>query len=150
TALTWNAASMVVARFLLGMGEAGAFPTATRSLSRWMLPSERGWAQGVTHAGDRLGGALTPPLVVAIMAVGGWRLPFVVFGALGILWAAAWYWWYRDTPREHKQVNEAELELIESNLGFGPSKKKSSVPWKTILTAPQMWVLSGMYFCYAY
>ena len=60
TAFTWSAASMIVCRFLFGMGEAGAFPIATRSLSRWMLPSERGWAQGVTHAGSRLGGALTP------------------------------------------------------------------------------------------
>src|SRR6266516_1984683 len=66
TALTWSALSMAVCRFLFGVGEAGAFPIATRSLSRWMLPDERGWAQGVTHAGSRLAAALTPPLVVAI------------------------------------------------------------------------------------
>ena len=65
TALAWSAASMVVFRFLFGMGEAGAFPIATRSLSRWMLPAERGFAQGITHAGSRLGAALTPTLVVA-------------------------------------------------------------------------------------
>ena len=60
TALAWSAASMAAFRFLFGMGEAGAFPIATRSLSRWMLPAERGFAQGVTHAGSRLGAALTP------------------------------------------------------------------------------------------
>ena len=50
--------------FCSASGEAGAFPIATRSLSRWMLPSERGYAQGITHAGSRLGAALTPPMVV--------------------------------------------------------------------------------------
>jgi hypothetical protein len=55
-------------RFLFGMGEAGAFPIATRSLSRWMLPAERGFAQGITHAGSRLGAAFTPALVAFIIA----------------------------------------------------------------------------------
>src|SRR6478736_3769058 len=60
TAMTFSATSMIICRFLFGAGEAGAFPIATRSLSNWLLPSERGWAQGVTHAGSRLGGAVTP------------------------------------------------------------------------------------------
>ncbi len=58
TAMSWNAVSMVLTRFLFGVGEAGAFPIATRSLSRWILPSERGYAQGITHAGSRLGASL--------------------------------------------------------------------------------------------
>src|SRR3954452_15750033 len=117
TALTWNATSMLVARFLFGLGEAGAFPIATRSLSRWMLPSERGYAQGITHAGSRLGAALTPPLVVALMTSYGWRPRFLCFGVLGIGWAAVWYFWYRDTPSEHKSVNRAELEMIHAETG---------------------------------
>ena len=84
TALAWNAASMVTFRFLFGMGEAGAFPIATRSLSRWMLPTERGLAQGITHAGSRLGAAITPTLVVLMMLAYGWRVPFFVFGCLGL------------------------------------------------------------------
>src|SRR6185437_10235903 len=66
TAMAWSAGSMTAVRFLFGAGEAGAFPIATRSLSRWLLPGERGLAQGLTHAGSRLGAALTPPLVVYI------------------------------------------------------------------------------------
>ena len=73
TAASFNATSMIICRFLFGVGEAGAFPIATRSLSHWMLPAERGWAQGVTHAGSRLGGALTPALVAAIILAWGWR-----------------------------------------------------------------------------
>ena len=91
TAMSWNAASMVVTRFLFGVGEAGAFPIATRSLSRWILPSERGYAQGVTHAGSRLGAALTPPWLLWLSRCTGGASPFFVFGALGIVWASVWF-----------------------------------------------------------
>jgi len=151
TALTWSAGSMIVTRFLFGMGEAGAFPIATRSLSRWMLPSERGWAQGITHAGARLGGAITPAFVVFIILHYGWRAPFFLFALLGLAWAGLWFWYYRDSPREHSSVNEAEQELIASHLGVAQAAgKKASIPWKQLLSNPQMWVLSSMYFCYAY
>ncbi len=150
TALAWNAVSMAVFRFLFGIGEAGAFPTATRSLSRWMLPAERGYAQGLTHAGSRLGAALTPPLAVVLITSYGWRAPFVVFGALGVAWAAFWYAWYRDTPEEHRQVNPAEKELIRSSLGGARSPTTRSVPWAKILRSPSLWLLSAMYFCYGY
>ena len=92
TALTWSAASMALCLFLFGMGEAGAFPIATRSLSRWMLPGERGIAQGATHAGSRLGGALTPIMAVFLIGQLGWRAPFFSFAGLGVAWALLWYW----------------------------------------------------------
>lgn len=148
TAMTWSAGSMMVCRFLFGMGEAGAFPIATRSLSRWMLPSERGWAQGVTHAGARLGGAVTPVFVALLIVQFGWRMPFLAFAVLGVAWAALWFWYYRDTPREHASVNAAELEMIEGALGAG--RARVSVPWRHLLANSQLWVLSAMYFCYAY
>jgi len=149
TALTWSATSMVVCRFLFGMGEAGAFPIATRSLSRWMLPAERGFAQGITHAGSRLGGALTPVIVVFLIAHYGWRAPFYIFAVLGIAWAGVWYWFYRDSPNEHRSVNAAERDLIATALGNLGTRSKI-VPWRQILTNPQMWLLSAMYFCYGY
>jgi MFS family permease len=149
TALAWNGVSMAVFRFLFGVGEAGAFPIATRSLSRWMLPSERGYAQGITHAGSRLGAALTPGLVVWLIGAYGWRTPFYLFGGLGILWAMVWFVWYRDTPAEHSWVNEGELKLIESKLGVR-SKTSRSIPWKVILADPAVWTLAAMYACYAW
>jgi sugar phosphate permease len=148
TALTWSALSMAVCLFLFGMGEAGAFPIATRSLSRWMLPGERGIAQGATHAGSRLGGALTPIMAVLLITQLGWRAPFFSFAGLGVLWALVWYWFYRDSPREHGRVNEAELRRIEQALGSTPAR--GSVPWRAILRSPQVWLLSAMYFCYGY
>lgn len=150
TAMTWSAGSMIVCRFLFGAGEAGAFPVATRSLSRWMLPTERGWAQGITHAGSRLGGAITPMIAVALIAWGGWRAPFFVFALIGIGWAIAWFIYYRDTPDEHRLTNDAERELIRTSLGRTGKKSHKSVPWKQILTSPQMWLLAAMYACYGY
>ncbi len=121
-----------------------------RSLSRWILPGERGFAQGITHAGSRLGAALTPTLVVLLMAAYGWRAPFFVFGFIGLFWAALWYWYYRDTPQEHASVNEAERNLIVAAVGGARAGKTRSVPWRQILASSTLWTLSAMYFCYAY
>jgi len=150
TALAWNGVSMLVIQAFFGMGEAGAFPIATRSLSRWMLPSERGMAQGLTHAGSRLGAALTPPLVVLLVVKYGWRTPFWIFGSLGLGWAALWFWYYRDTPAEHRSVSVAEIEIIHASLGGGRSRTSHSVPWRKILADGGVWNLSLMYFCYSY
>jgi sugar phosphate permease len=150
TTLAWSAVSMIAVRFLFGVGEAGAFPIATRSLSRWLPPAERGFAQGITHAGSRLGAALTPPLVVLIIQAYGWRAAFLTFGSLGLVWAAAWFWYYRDTPAEHAEANAAEKELIHSALGGARSRTSHSVPWKKILSSGTLWTVALMYFCYSY
>jgi len=148
TALAWNSASMLVIQVFFGLGEAGAFPIATRSLSRWMRPTERGFAQGVTHAGSRFGGAITPPIVaLAIIPFFGWRAAFYAFGLLGVVWAIGWFTYYRDTPEEHRGVNSAERELI----GGGVKRKAGAkVPWGQILSHGNLWVLAVMYFFYNY
>ena len=154
TALAWNAVSMLVIQVFFGVGEAGAFPIATRSLSRWMRPTERGFAQGVTHAGSRLGGALTPLILAGFTAFGlrwagviplfGWRAAFWGFGVLGVIWSVAWFVYYRDTPEEHASVNQAERDLI----GGGRKRSNAAVPWKKIFAHGNIWVLAAMYFCY--
>ena len=149
TAMTFSATSMIICRFLFGAGEAGAFPIATRSLSNWLLPSERGWAQGVTHAGSRLGGAVTPVIVAAIIAALGWRAPFLIFAGFGVLWGVVWFTYYRDRPEEHAATNATERALIRSSLNR-KGRKDQRVPWKQILTNPQMWLLAAMYACYGY
>ena len=77
-----------------------------------MPPEERGFSQGLPHAASRLGAALTPPLVVLLMIHFGWRMPFFLFGLLGLAWAATWYWYYRDRPADHRSVNADELAVI--------------------------------------
>jgi sugar phosphate permease len=143
TGLAWNAASLLTIQVFFGLGEAGAFPIATRSLARWMRPTERGFAQGITHAGSRLGGALTPPIVVLIILKFGWRAAFVLFGLVGVVWSAVWYFYYRNTPEEHKGVNQAERDLIGSGR-----KRSDHIPWRMILSHGNLWILAVMYFCY--
>jgi len=151
TALAWNAWSMAGFRLLFGLGEAGAFPTATRALSHWLPATERGFAQGITHAGSRLGATLTPPIVVFLTMRFGWRSVFYLFGLAGVVWAAAWYAYYRDHPQQHGGVNAAELAVIghpaNSPQAIGPAIR---VPWGKILGSRNLRVLCGMYFCYAY
>jgi sugar phosphate permease len=149
TGFSMSVTMLMVCLFLIGMGEAGAFPISNRALSRWMLPAERGMAQGSTHAGSRLAGALTPMLVATLIGLYGWHVPFYLFAVIGIVWAVVWYLWYRDVPREHSGVNQAERERIEAALGTA-SKKRPPIPWRLILSSPQMWVLAAMYFCYGY
>jgi sugar phosphate permease len=147
TTLTWSVTSLAVILFLFGIGEAGAFPIATRSLSCWILPSERGFAQGATHAGSRFGGAITPIIATFLIARYGWRLPFLVFAIPGLIWATVWFWYYRDTPAQHAGVNKSERALIEGALGTAKPGSKE-IPWRIILGSPRTWLLSAMYFCY--
>ncbi|HXP85378.1 MAG TPA: MFS transporter [Bryobacteraceae bacterium] len=144
TAMAWSSASMIVIQVFFGLGEAGAFPIATRSLARWLRPSDRGFAQGITHAGSRLGAAFTPMIVAPIILHWGWRAAFYAFGVLGAMWAIAWYAYYRNTPEEHRGVNQAERELI----GAGRKRSSGKVPWGQILWHGNLWILALMYFCY--
>src|SRR5262249_56118286 len=80
--------SLVAIRFLFGAGEAGAFPNIARSFSRWFPRSERGRANGVMFLGSRVGGMLSAPIALLIVARWGWRTSFVVFATLLLLWAA--------------------------------------------------------------
>lgn len=152
TSFAWSALSIGICRFFFGVGEAGAFPIATRSLSRWTPPEERGFSQGLPHAASRLGAALTPPLVVFIMINFGWRIPFLLFGVLGLIWAVLWHAYYRDNPSEHPGVNAAELAIIQRGMVTSETNTGGahSVPWRAILANPTVWTLSLMYFCYGY
>jgi sugar phosphate permease len=162
TAAAWSATSLIVIRFLFGTGEAGAFPGATRAFSRWLPPTERGFAQGITHSGARLAGALTPGLVALIMVNWGWRAAFVALGSTGFLWGAAWYWFYRDRPEEHPNMTDGELAVIRESVkgdatgarghghGHSSSGNTTKVPWRVLLRSPNMWTICLMYFCYVY
>ncbi len=92
TGVAWNFVTILVARFLFGVGEAGAFPNISRSFANWFPAAERGRAHGVVFMGTRVGGAIAPPLVVLLMAWIGWRRQtFFAFGLLGVAWCV--FWW---------------------------------------------------------
>lgn len=139
--------SLVGIRFLFGAGEAGAFPNIARAFSRWFPARERGAANGVMFFGSRIGGVLSAPLALLVIHHWGWRASFVVFGTLGIVWAAAWYVWYRDRPSEHAAVNGAELAWIEQD---GAADGPEPTPWRALVGSGNLYAICAMYFTYAY
>src|SRR5262245_3785090 len=131
TGLSWSIASLVVFRVLVGVGEGGAFPTATRAFTWWLPVRERGFAQGITHSFARLGGAVTPPIVLAIVARYGWRESFIVLGAVSLAWTALWLITFTNTPEEHRWVTEEEVTAIRgssSEMDIGSSARGHAEP----------------------
>jgi ACS family D-galactonate transporter-like MFS transporter len=147
TGLSWGVASLVVFRVLVGLGEGGAFPTATRALTYWMPVAERGFAQGIVHASSRLGGALTPPLVLAIVAASGWRAAFLVLGIVSLLWTLVWVATFRDTPEEHPTIDAEEREQLRLVLKAAPSSA-GPTPWRALVS--RMWLVTLVDFCYGW
>jgi MFS transporter, ACS family, glucarate transporter len=140
--------SLLVIRFLFGAGEAGAFPNAVRSFSQWFPARERGRANGVLFFGSRLGGALTAPLALALIQWWGWRASFVAFGSVGVVWAAVWYWSYRDRPADHPDVDSRELAWITQD---GQALAQAvRTPWAQILSSPNLYAICAMYFALGY
>lgn len=144
----WGLGSLLVFRFILGIGEGGAFPTATRAFTFWMPTTERGFAQGITHSFARLGGAVTPPIVIAIVAMHGWRQSFVVLGVASVLWTALYLWLFRDSPLEHKWVKPEELKEIGSHARQSKKAASAKTPWGEMIR--KMWLVTFVDFCYGW
>ena len=137
TALTGAVATaigLLIVRFLFGVGEAGAYPGATRALYSWLPARERGLGQGIFHSGARIGAAVALVVMPIIIGLIGWRLTFVLNAVIGVAWAAVWWFWYRDTPREHKLANAQEVELIETGIQE-EACPNSNVPYIQVVTS---------------
>jgi len=145
-------ASLFAARFLLGLGEAGAFPVATRGMQMWFPRTERGRIQGTTHFFSRFAVAVTPLVAGSIMLAFGWRAIFYLFGSLGILWAIGFVLFYRNDPEDHAGVNRAELAQIRGLEADGSIRARQGTqeqpPWRRILSAPNMWYIALGYCCF--
>ena len=112
TGWVWNLPSLLATRALFGIGEAGCFPNLTRVFTTWLPAKERERAQAILWLATRWGGAFTPLLVAYVLTFVSWRRAFEIFGVLGVIWAIAFYRWYRDDPATHPGVNRAELALL--------------------------------------
>ncbi|MGC1446206.1 MAG: MFS transporter [Xanthobacteraceae bacterium] len=155
TGLVAGATSFKIVRFLFGVGEAGAFPGATRAMQLWFPRSERGFVQGITHSASRAGAALAPPIVLAIMLNFGWRAAFFICGGIGLLWSIWWALSYRNLPEDHGMVNRTELEHIrgvDASGAINPPQinKQMQVPWGRLLSSGNMWAVMCAYFTYVY
>ena len=144
--------SLFAARFLLGLGEAGAFPVASRGMQLWFPRSERGRIQGTTHFFSRFAVAVTPFVAGSILLALGWRAIFYIFGSLGLVWSVLFAAYYRNRPEEHARVNRAELVQIRGLNPDGSLKVSSTTrqatPWGRILGAPNMWFVALGYCCF--
>jgi MFS transporter, ACS family, glucarate transporter len=140
---------LLIVRFLFGAGEAGAFPTVSVAIARWFPTVERGRIQSIVWMGSRMGGALAPVTSIWLAESYGWRGVFYIFGTLGLVWAVAWYLWFKDEPRDMKGISAEEVKFIEENRSI-KRVAHSLLPWGTVLKNPNLWALMGMYHCLLY
>ena len=140
TGMAGGLLSLLAIRFMFGIGEAGSSPCSTGVISRWFKNHEVGKAQGYVWAASRLGGALTPFVVIPVMMWVGWRSAFYLLGALGIVWALVWYVFYRDNSHWSEDPGAPAPAASE----------KTPLPWNRLLKNRQFWLICGMYFFYAF
>jgi ACS family hexuronate transporter-like MFS transporter len=118
-ALASGAFSLGFFRFLLGLGEAGNYPSGVKLIAEWFSPEERSLASGIFNSGASIGAILAPPLVAWILLTAGWRMTFIVIGLLGFVWLAAWIGFYRETQ--------------------AVSERATTVPFATLLHSKFLW-----------
>jgi len=148
TALTGFATgllTLMILRFLFGIGESGTYPNCMIVMSRWFPAQEMGRSLTWVGIGSQIGSAIAPIIIVPLAVAYGWRMPFYVNAAIGLVWVLICYGWFRDTPREMKNISPAELSYIENNSRYSPTQH--SISWKMILKNRNVWFLMLMYFC---
>lgn len=133
TGAAWNYVSMLFFRFIFGAGEAGAFPNISRAAFSWIPTKERGVFQGINFSGSRLGAAFALPLVAYLIDAWGWRNIFYFFGAVGILFAIAFYAFFRNKPEDHSGLSDIEKAYIVKNRQQEVEKKGGNLPLGKIL-----------------
>jgi MFS family permease len=144
TGFVYSLPALFLARFALGFGEGATFPTATRAMQYWTPATSRGFAQGLTHAFARLGNAITPPMVALLIAYFTWRGSFIALGLVSLIWGIAWVCYFRNEPRDHAAITEAELATLPPR----PTGERPRVPWGPLLR--RMWPVTLTYFCYGW
>jgi len=148
--------TLVVIRFLFGAGEAGAYPNITRAVHNWFPADQAATAQGWIWMSGRLAGGFTP-LVWTLLVVGtawtpslmNWRSAFALFGLIGIAWCLAFAGFFRDRPRDHPWVNNAERIEIERGRDIA-SASHAGLPIGSMLRSVNLWLICIMYFCMVY
>ena len=150
TAAAFSYPSLLVLRFLFGIGEAGTWPNAARVFSRWIPARERGIVQGVFFAGAHLSGAVTPLLVLWMATFLSWRQIFLCCGCVGFVWAAFWYRWFRDEPADHPSVSPEERDMILRERNLSPHEGHDASSFAAVFKHPSSWFLCLMYVANTY
>lgn len=133
-ALAATVLGFMVARFFLGLGEAGNFPAAIKATAEWFPRRERAFATGIFNSGSNVGAIVAPLLVPAVAGWLGWQAAFLCTSVLSALWLLVWLSWYR-TPEQQTALTAAELAHIQSD----PPEPARKLPWREILKHRQAW-----------
>jgi MFS transporter, ACS family, hexuronate transporter len=136
-ALAHSVMTFSAARFALGLGEAGNFPAAIKTVAEWFPKKERALATGIFNSGTNIGAIVTPLTVPFIASNFGWRWAFIATGALGFIWLVFWLALY-SKPEENPRLTAQEFEHINSD----PPETFTPIPWTRILTFPQTWAFA--------
>lgn len=131
-------AGLAASRFLLGVGEGGGFPAATRVVSEWFSSEERATAMGIINAGTAMGAVVAPPLIAFMIIFANWRWVFYCTGALGLFWTVWWRWSYF-LPEQHPTLSAAELARIRPSTA--PVQTPSTIPWVRLFGVREAWGL---------
>lgn len=132
---------LMASRFLLGMGEGGGFPTATRAVAEWFSAKERASAMGIINAGTAVGAVIAPPLIAIVLTYSSWRWIFVATGGLGLIWV---WWWIKSyfSPEDHPALSLEERNQFASTLAVSTQKTR----WSDLLRIRESWGLVSAKF----
>jgi ACS family glucarate transporter-like MFS transporter len=148
TGIATGLGMLIGIRFLFGAGEAGAYPNVARVLARWFPAEQRGSAQGLVITSAQVGGAISPALAAYLIEYFGWRATFAIFGSVGLVWAAAFYYWFRDTPGEVHARNESEPSDVANAAALPPEAElHPPIPWSLVLRSKNIWLLGLINAC---
>ena len=132
-------AAFGLARFVLGLGEAGNFPAALKSTAEWFPKKERAFATGIFNSGTNIGATIAPLLVGFLVVRFGWRYAFLGTAVFAVVWVVLWLAIYT-SPQKNRHVSDAELLYINSDV----TESAGKVRWRSLLPHRQTWAyLSG-------
>jgi sugar phosphate permease len=138
--------SLLIIRFLFGIGESGTYPNCLIVVSRWFPANETGRALTWVGIGSQIGSAIAPLIIVPLAVAYGWRMPFFVNAAIGLVWVFICYMWFKNFPAEVKNISRQEKQKIESNCRH--RNEQHLIPLKFIFRNRTLWALMLMYFCF--
>ncbi len=138
-------------RVALGVGEAAAYPSNAGIASKWFPDRERATVSGLFDSGSKFGGAVAMPLIVWLISMFGWKMTFVIIGLAGVIWAAIWFFYYKEIPEKHTGVNAAELKHIrEGQSNKAGLDKEQPMKWYELLKYRNIWAMCLGFFMINY
>ncbi len=137
--------ALIIARLLVGLGEAGTVPTGARVMTNWVPKARRGFAQGFTHSAARLGTSIGLPLVAALIPLFGWRGAFIALGAISLIWVITWALYFRNDPKDHSGVTAEDLAVLPA---YSTRMSATKVPYKRLIL--RILPVTFVFFCHAW